>query len=229
MDFPDSLVRAEGTRYFFWQLYDFPGWMKCLPLLRAYEQTFPWRKVPLFSKSYWDSVLASSQSSEELAGDTTWEATLSSGRLQRDMEEWMKHMSDSVPEEELTLFYFSPKYLNICYARGRKKEHAQVRVVQLGPAPVAVHLHWGILVTGRCLLHPHFVESKLMFSIFQVGQTRPAPWAEILWGVHRNRTAGALGVLTEFKCFQWQMKKEWWFWGVKFEQMHSNPTVYSGV
>lgn len=41
MDFPNSLGSAEGTRYFFWQLYDFPSRMKRLPLLRAYEQTLP--------------------------------------------------------------------------------------------------------------------------------------------------------------------------------------------
>jgi len=39
MEFPDSLESAEVSRYF-WQLYDFPSWRKCLPLLGSYDQTF---------------------------------------------------------------------------------------------------------------------------------------------------------------------------------------------
>lgn len=35
----------------------------------------------------------------------------------------MEPTPDSLSREELSLFYFSPKYLNTCYARKRKKKN----------------------------------------------------------------------------------------------------------
>lgn len=86
-------------------------------------------------------------------------------------------MSESLSEDGFSLIYFSWNYLNICYARGRNKERgiAQVRTVQLGPAPGAVNLSWGSLVTGRCLLENDTVEPRLMFSVFQSGLPDPHP------------------------------------------------------
>jgi len=78
-------------------------------------------------------ALASSQPSQEHAGATTLEATLSLWRLHRGVEEWMKPLSDSVPEEELPLFYFSPKYKYLLFQREKEGTWIQARVVQLGP------------------------------------------------------------------------------------------------
>lgn len=90
------------------------------------------------------------------------------------------------------MFYFSPKYLNICYAGERKKERgiAKVRTVQLGAAPGAASLYWGMLVTGRCLLHPHFVEPKLMFFVFQAGQPDQHPEWRCFGGLQEQNCWG---------------------------------------
>lgn len=120
-------------------------------------------------------------------------------------------MSESLSEDGFSLIYFSWKYLNICYARGRNKERgiARVRTVQLGPAPGAVNLSRGSLVTGRCLLENDTCRAQADVLCLPIRTARPSPRREGLWGVGRSRTHGALDTLTECKCFQWQMKRGW--------------------
>lgn len=116
-------------------------------------------------------------------------------------------MSESLSEDGFSLIYFSWKYLNICYARGRNKERgiAQVRTVQLGLSAFPGEA----LVTGRCLLENDTCRAQADVLRLPIRTARPSPRQEGLWGVGRSRTHGALDTLTECKCFQWRMKRGW--------------------
>lgn len=81
----------------------------------------------LFFQFYWDLVLALPKPLE-LSESAALSTTLSPGKLHRDMEEWVKPMCENLPEAGFSLIYFSWKSLNICYARGRNKEHGIARV-----------------------------------------------------------------------------------------------------
>lgn len=85
-------------------------------------------------------------------------------------------MWESHPEARFSLIYFSWKYSNICYTRGRNKERgiAQVRTSRDLLQGLSTFTGEVQLLVGVCWeMTP--VESRLMFSNFPAGLPDPHP------------------------------------------------------